>query len=211
MEDKVFISQIAVKKVKVWKPSTKAIVYLKECSMYPHGCAHRFNNGSEELVVCFLEDDVDLMSTKKSQGTVKVLPLAWQQTPYAFISDTFPAPTRVSISKRDGIVCLSYPSAGKISVHTKDGLTIHSFDGTKMGIDQQLFRPFGVCFDNENCIIIADRDGGQVLRVSLLGHIIQTLVKGNKPTAVGVAPDDKLWVGYEDKNVTVFQMTNRNK
>lgn len=102
-------------------------------------------------------------------------------------------------------VCLSYPSVGKISLHTKDGLAIHCFDLNALCVSQTPFRPFGICFDNENCIIIADRDGGLVLRADLLGHVIQILVKGNKPTAVGVGTDDKLWVGYEDINVTVFQ------
>ena len=161
-------------------------------------------------MVCFLTDDVDLMSTKKGKGTVKVLPLDDKKCPYDFIAETFPAPTRVSVSKLEGIVCLSYPSIGRISVHTQDGFTIHCFDGYAFSSSQALFRPFGVCFDNENCLIIADRDGGQVLRVSLLGQVIQTLAEGNKPTAVGVGPDDKLWVGYEDKSVTVFQMTNRD-
>ena len=203
--DQVFISCITEKKLKVWKRSSRTIVDLKEYTMYPHGCAHRFNNGSEELVVCFLTDDADLMSTSQSKGTVKVLPLDNEKKMYDFISETTPAPTRVAVSKVDAFVCLAYPSVRKISVHAKDGLTIHCFDGKTIGLDQ--FRPFGVCFDNENCIIIADRDGGQVLRVSLLGHVIQTLVKGNRPTAIDVDRDDKLWVGYEDKDVTVFQMT----
>ena len=207
-ENKVFLSFTAKQKLKVWNKSNRTIVDLNKSTMYPHGIAHRLNNGGEELMVCFLRDDYALLCTKQGRGTVKVIPLDEKKPPYDFISETFPAPTRVTISKLNGLVCLSYPSVGRISVHAKYGLTIHCFDGKDLGIDQQTFRPFGVCFDNENCIIIADRDGGQV---SLLGHVIQTLVKGNKPTAVGVAPDDKLWVGYEDKNVTAFQMTNKDE
>ena len=209
-DDQVFLSHIAKKKLKVWKRSSKAIVDLKEYTMYPHGCAHRFNNGNEELVVCFLTDNYDLMSTSQSKGTVKVLPLDDEKKIYDFISERTPAPTRVAVCKVEEFVCLAYPSVGKISVHAKDGLTIHCFDAKSLGLDQRLFRPFGVCFDNENCIIITDRDGGQVLRVSLLGHVIQTLVKGNRPTAIDVDRDDKLWVGYEDKDVTVFQMTYKS-
>ena len=150
------------------------------------------------------------MSTNKGAGTVKVLPLDDKKRQYNFIAETFPAPTRVSVSKLDGLVCLSYPSIGRIAVHTKDGSTIHCFNGDAFSSSQTLFRPFGVCFDNENCLIIADIDGGKVLRVNLLGQVIQTLATGYKPTAVGVGPDDKLWVGYKDKSVTVFQMTNED-
>ena len=209
-EDKVFLSHTAEKKVKVWERSTKTIVEVIEYSLYPHGIAHRLNNGHEELVVCFLADCTELMSTAKNKGTVKVVPLEDKRTPYDFMAETSPAPTRVAVNKLDGLVCLSYPSVGKICIHTKDGLTIHCFDLNALHMSQTSFRPFGICFDNENCIVIANRDGGQVLRVSILGHVIQTLVKGNKPTAVGVGPDHKLWVGYQDKNVTVFQMTNEN-
>ena len=210
LKDRVFFSNTASKEIRVQKRSTAKIAVVHKSYMNPHGIAHRFNNGHEELLVCCLTDDSELMSRDQSKGTVKVLPLVDKQTPYDFISETSPAPTRVAVSKQDGLVCLSYPSIGQISVHTKDGLTIHCFDGKSIGTRQPMFRPFGVCFDNENCIIIADRDGGQVLLVNILGQVIQTLVKGNKPTAVGVSLDDKIWVGYEDKNVTVFQMTNRD-
>ena len=60
--------------------------------------------------------------------------------------------------------------------------------------------------DNENCIIIADRDGQRVLRVTRSGKLIQVLVDKHRPTAVGVDSDDKLWVGLENTSVTVYQM-----
>lgn len=72
--------------------------------MYPHGVAHRVNNGHEELVVCFLNADADLMTTTKKKGMVRVLPLDDKKTPYDFIAEASPAPTRVAISKLDGLV-----------------------------------------------------------------------------------------------------------
>ena len=209
VEDKIYFSAMKGKEVKIWNRATGAVVGVYKSGMNPHGIAHRFNKGHEEIIVCFLTEDADLMSTKQSKGVVKVLPLEQEKTPYDFVAETFPAPTRVVVSKLDGLVCLSYPSIGQISVHNKDGLTIHCFGGNDLGVNPELFRPFGVCFDNENGIVIADRDGAQVLRVTLFGQVIQSLVKGNKPTAVDVGSDDKLWVRYEDTGVTVFQMTNK--
>ena len=208
-EDKVFLSDTEDKVVKVWKKSTGRITDAREFTMHPHGIAHRFNNGHEELLVCFLTDDADLMTAERSDGAVRVLPLDGKKPLYDFIAEASPAPTRVAVSKLDGLVCLSYPSVGKISLRTKDGHFVHSFNRYALGMGPTLFLPYGVCFDNDNCTIIADRNARQVVRVSLFGQVIQTLTKGNRPTAVGVGSDDKLWVGYEDKNVTVFQLTNK--
>ena len=210
-DNKIFFSHTANKEIKCWDISRRTFLDVHKSRMYPHGIAHRFNNGHEELVVCFLTNETDVMSTAKRKGTVKALPLEGRNTPYDFIAETSPAPTRVAVSKLDGLVCLAYPSTGQISMYTKDGHVIHCFsDGKPLVVDQRLIRPFGICFDNENCIVIADRADGKVIRVSLLGKVIQTLVKGGSPTAVGVGSDDKLWVGYEDKNVTVFQMRNED-
>ena len=209
VEDRIFLSYPEDKLVKVVSIDLGKIIRTINFDMHPHGIAHRFNNGLEELVICFLKDDSDFMTTEQSQGTVRVVPLEGRKTPYDFYAEATPAPTRVAVSKLDGLVCLSFPSVGRITLRTKDGMFVHNFNKKALGMGPTLFRPYGICFDSENCIIIADMNAKQVVRVTLFGQIIQTLTKGNCPTAVGISHDDKLWVGYEDKNVTLFQLTNR--
>lgn len=149
-------------------------------------------------------------SIKVCKGMVKVIPTTPGRKPYDFITDVTPAPTKVAVNKQNGLVCLSYPSVGTISVHFENGTVMQSFEGKSLlpVVDGGKFTPFGLCFDNDNCIVLADRDGAKILRVSVLGDFIQVLLEGNKPTAVAVDVDDKLWVGFEDRNITVYQMTN---
>ena len=123
------------------------------------------------------------------------------------------------MNKANGIVCLSYQYV-KISLYSDDGTLIQNYEDF-CGLSGS-FLPRDVCFDNENCIIIVDTGGGidengsdpdevvgQILRVNIFGKLLQVLVKGNKPTAVAVSCDDKLWIGYWDKNVTVYQLKNK--
>ena len=45
VDDKVFISFTAKKEIKVWNKFTGIVSEIHKSSMYPHGIAHRFNNG----------------------------------------------------------------------------------------------------------------------------------------------------------------------
>ena len=207
---KVFYSDISTKQLNVLIKRTITHNAIQNFMMHPHGIARRlYKCEYEEILVC-LSEDSDILSTKISKGMVKVVPTTPNREPYDFITEVKPAPTRVAVNKQNGLVCLSYPSVGKISVHFEDGAVMHSFEGQDIlpAVDGGKFTPFGICFDNYNCIVIANRDGAKVLRVSVFGGHLQVLLKGNRPTAVAVGVDDKLWVWYDDKDVTVHQMTN---
>ena len=210
LPDKCFYSILNTKELKVWDDKVSTPEVLGRFQMHPHGIARRlYECEYEEILVCLLEDS-DIFSTIVCNGIVKVIPTTPGRQPYDFITEAKPAPTRAAVNKQNGLVCLSYPSVGKISVHFEDGTVMHSFEGKHIlpAVDGGKFTPFGICFDNDNCIVIANRDGAKVLRVSVFGELIQVLLEGNKPNAVAVDVDDKLWVGYDDKNVTMYQVTN---
>lgn len=207
LEDtRCFFSITGKKEVNVWSSVLKTDVNIHKSDMYPHGIAYR-NKSREELLVCLLENDTDMMSTKISKGVVRVLPLTAGEEVYEFLPAMSPAPTRIALNKTSGFVCLSYPSIGKVAIHAECGALLTYFSGEGYG-ESARFRPFGICFGNEGDLIIADRDQGQVLRVDLFGKLIQVLLEGNKPTAVGVDYEDRLWVGYEDISVTVYRLSD---
>ena len=210
IQDKCFYSVINTKQLKVWNGKGRSQEVLDRFEHHLHGIARRlYKYEYEEILVC-LTYDSEILSTKVCKGMVKVIPTTPGRKPYNFIPESKPAPIRVAVNKQNGLVCLGYPSVGKISVHFEDGTVMHSFEGiyTLQSMDMGKFTPFGVCFDNENCIVIADRDGAKVLRVSVFGELIQVLLEGYKPTAVAVDVDDQLWVGYDDRNITVYRMKN---
>ena len=47
------------------------------------------------------------------------------------------------------------------------------------------------------------------VRVNIFGKVLQVLEKGIRPTSVAMSNDDKLWVGYRDKNVIVYQLKDK--
>ena len=209
LSDKCFYSVLDTKELKVWNAHDSSHEVMSSFQIYPHGIARRlYKSEFEEILVCVLEDS-DMFSTDVCSGMVMAIPTASGREPYNYILKTTPAPTRVAVNKQNGLVCLSYPSVGKISVHFEDGITMYSFDRKHLlpDVGKAQFTPFGICFDNDNCIVLADRDGSQVLRVSVFGELKEVLLEGNKPTTVAVDVNDKLWVGYDDKNVTKYQMT----
>ena len=213
LPEKAFYSCIDPKQLKVWNKRNYNSTVVSKFQMYPHGIARRlYKCEYEEILVCLLEFSY-WFSTNVCKGMVKVIPTTPGRDPYNFITEVTPAPTRVAVNKQNGLVCLSYPSVGKISVHFEDGTIMHSFAGSDLVLEPKFdggkFTPFGICFDNDNCIVIADQYSGRVLRVNVFGKLLQVLLEGNTPTAVAVDVDDKLWVGYEDKNVTVYQMTDK--
>lgn len=176
--------------------------------MHPHGIAYRVKKGGyEELIVC-LSDDPDIMPNRHQFGEVQAISLTQGHISYNFLAKTCPAPMRVAVNNFNGLVCLSYARCGHISVHSEDGTIIHRFKEIYLQLTHTS-KLYGICFDNENCVIVADRDGGKILRYNLFGKLIQILLVGNRPTAVGVDTDDRLWVGYEDINATVYQMSDK--
>ena len=207
VREKWYYSAVSSLEVKVWNKTTLAVEQVEQFHMYPHGIAYRLKKGGyEELLVC-LSPDPDIMPNSVKYGKVQAIPLTPGHISYSFLAETCPAPIRVAVNNFNGLVCLSYARSGHISVHSEDGTIIHSFEKSYLQLTLTS-RLFGICFDNENCMIVADRNGGKVLRYNLFGKLIQVLLVGNRPTAVGVDTDDRLWVGYEDINVTVYQMSD---
>ena len=146
-EDRCFFSHTEKKEIKQWNRTDGQIESIRKVEMYPHGLAYRTSeNGTEELIVCCLKDDIDIMSTNQSKGSVKVYPLPTsdKKQPYTFLTETSPAPSRIAVSKFNGLVCLCCPSVGKITVHSDDGTIFTSFDGSAYGNKLDTFRPFGV-------------------------------------------------------------------
>ena len=197
--------------VREWKQVDQSSTSVARFEMLPHGIAYRNRDDYEELLVCLNRDFTG--------GLVRVVPLCAGQAAYDFLPETDPGPTRVAVNRTNGLVCLSYQYARKISIHSEDGTLIQTYDYTYMGLSDS-FKPADVCFDNDNCIIIVAKgtydvkrssfnQDGQVLRVNIFGQVLQVLEKGCQPTAVAVSRDDKLWIGYDDKNVTVYQMKNK--
>ena len=200
--------------VKVWKQVDRSSKTVAKFEMYPFGIAYRNRDDYEELLVCLNVDSVVL-----SKGLVKVVPLCSGQAEYDFLPVTNRGPSRVAVNRSNGLVCLSYRYGRKISIHSEDGTLIQTYDCNYMGLSDS-FRPADVCFDNDNSIIIVAegtydftrssfKQIGQVLRVTIFGKVLQVLEKGCCPTAVAVSRDDKLWVGYADKDVTVYKMKNK--
>ena len=200
--------------VKVWKQVDQSSTSVAKFGMFPHGIAYRNRDDYEELLVCLNRDLIG-----RPKGLVRVVPLCAGQAAYDFLPETDPGPTRVAVNKTNGLVCLSYCDAGKISIHSEDGTLIQTYDYNYMGLSDS-FKPADVCFDSESCIIVAAestwddvcvayREDGQVLRVTIFGKVLQVLEKGCRPTAVAVSRDDKLCIGYDDKDVTIYQMKNK--
>ena len=198
--------------VKVWKQVDQKSKTFANFKIFPHGIAYRNRDDYEELLVC-----LNKHYSGGSEGLVRVVPLCTGQTEYNFFPETAPGPTRVAVNRTNGLVCLSYFCPGKISIHSEDGTLIQAYDYNYMGLSDS-FHPEAICFDNEKCII-ADmgaydmdrcqyKQDGQVLRMNILGKVLQVLEKGCCPTAVAVSRDEKLWVGYWDKDVTVYQMSD---
>ena len=205
-------SNISDKTVKVWKQIEQSSKTVAKFEMYPRGIVYRIREDYEEFLVCLTENEYG------GKGLVRVVPLSAGQAAYDFLPETDPGPSRIAVNRANGLVCLGYNK--KLSIHSEDGTLIQTYDHNYMGLSDS-FWPYEFCFDNENCIIIADkgtgtydsdqnafRQDGQVLRVNIFGKVLQVLLKGCFPTAVAVSHDDKLWVAYRDKNVTVYQMRN---
>lgn len=199
--------------VKVWKQIELSIKPVAKFEMCILDIAYRSRDDYEELLICLNEQALG-----GSKGLVRVVPLYACQPSYDFRHETGRSgPTRAAVNRSSGLVCLNYPYRGEISMHMEDGTHIQTYDMNYMGLSDS-FQPVDICFDNDNCIIIAERGrlkpdyksrhDGSVLRVNIFGKVLQVLVKGNNPLAVAVSRDNKLWVGYRDKDVTVYQMKN---
>ena len=187
--------------VKMWKQVEQSYKTVAKFEMYPHGIAYRNRDDYEELLVCLNREEFP-----GTKGLVRVVPLCTGQAAYDFLPETVPGPLRVAVNRANGLVCLGYFRT--ISIHSEDGTLIQTYDDIYMRLSiDSVWLVEDVCFDNENCIIIAGKGSFDFDRKA--GKVLQVLVKGCCPTSVAVSRDDKLWVGDDDKDVTLYQMKNK--
>lgn len=127
--------------------------------------------------------------------------------------DNTPKPMRIRQNPRNGDIVLFNRGSGYVTV-MDNGMRIrfHSACG-KNQVTGQFVKKGGIshfmvvdaCFDSLSNIYIVDTLRSAIIVLDRRGSILRTVMNRQdyvpRPTAIGVQPDDRVWLGYEDGTV----------
>ncbi|XP_045176404.2 tripartite motif-containing protein 45-like [Mercenaria mercenaria] len=203
----LYFTSLVDKTVYKYQTPEHVKVKFKSFEVYPHGIAHRLvRNGDkeQELLICCLQSG-KLLDTDASEGCVIAVSVT-NKKQYTWRYKEIPGPTCIATNTFDGTVCLGYPAAHKVTWNASDGTVLSVFSGLGCHGNPETFCPVSVCFDSQYCIIIADYKNGAVIRIDEFGNFLQCLVERKTPLSVLLRDDNILYVGFNRKDITRYQL-----
>ncbi|XP_033760810.1 uncharacterized protein LOC117342702 [Pecten maximus] len=133
--------------------------------------------------------------------------------------DNTPKPMRLRQNPRNGDLVLFNRGSGYVTVMDSDmRIRFHSACG-KSQVTGQFVKKGGIshfmvvdaCFDSLGNIYVVDTLRCAILVLDKRGSILRTVMNRQeyvpRPTAIGVQPDDRVWLGYEDGTVQTRETT----
>ena len=163
-----------------------------------HDCRMR-----QELYVCFTEPKgLESTVTNPSQhGCIRSLSFSGSD-----LGISFPvrSPVRVAVAPDTMMLAIVDHSNGCVMVTDKSGQFVQAL---YCGRDNFMFRPLGVCFDGNGCVLFADWQSGKVCHMTPDGSLVNDLITGlDGPQSLAITNGDTLWIGTKLGKIYVYRI-----
>jgi len=176
----------------------------------PHGiCMSEYydediQENFQELFISFTQSRGSTASTYDNQkGQIRIFTRAGECLGQIYCLES---PVRLDVASESDSMVVCDHSNRCVLVTDKTGRKVHSLYTNQ---DGEAFRPLGVCFDGHGGVLVADWEGGSVLRMSLDGSRLGAVIGGVAGPQTLAMGHGRVWVGGRQGHVHVFNIAER--